>query len=141
MSHTPFIKEYVRAKSEYDLKAETNYEVERMFCAVEDGVYDTMTGRVPALTEEMLEAEIRSRPDATPIATQEQRAQYLRSRHTKQLLNQRNAYHLGGEIRVILSMIYVIPRDEFYAELNTREHVPNKAERKLARQEAAKRSR
>lgn len=76
------------------------------------------------------------------IATQDERLAYLQSQHTKQLLNQRSRYFNGYEIRDMVDNVsYVIPREEFYAELNTREHVPNKKEAKAARQAAAKRGR
>jgi hypothetical protein len=78
--------------------------------------------------------------------------EFLKSCHTRELLGMRNsAYSHAYDDMVsgndgtddtprswLLTRDIVVTYDELYAELATREHIPNKAEAKLIRQQRAK---
>lgn len=70
-----------------------------------------------------------------------EKSEYLKSAHTRQLINWRNqAYACGGiytpfDHNSNKAMIFRL--DEIINELNTREHIPNKKEAKTLRQQRA----
>lgn len=65
--------------------------------------------------------------------------QYLQSLHTKQLMNLRDQTYATDEAWEIVDGVFLkISREEILAELNTREHVPNKKEAKEIRRQKMK---
>lgn len=70
-----------------------------------------------------------------------QKSEYLKSAHTRQLLSWRDQAYSGGGVytpydpKSNSTMIFRL--DEIVNELNTRDHVPNKKEAKVVRQQRA----
>jgi len=127
--------------STIELKEKATSALEHMLLQIVDG-YFVPYGQSSGISEAELLTELSTRTDAKRRATQAERAAYLKTKHTRELLKMRhNFYHGWGICDIIKNVIYKISHQEFYDELNTREHVPNKKEAKELRRAAAKRGR